>query len=264
MTRTFFAILFALASFVATPVLADDATEQVSSTQFDAATIVKGFTLASGDGLFRLGIRPSTLNVATRVDVKTLDPSLMTATLPADKTLVGSIYLFDILNKTSYDGKDYFFLEIKYPEEGDEGSEGSGGSKGMHGRRRIAFWNGVTSAWEELPSEDSPENGSVRALIHLPYARLAIFDDKIPEVGSASWYGYKGCDCAASPDYPKGTYLVVSRTDDPTRTVTVKVNDYGPERDVFPDRIIDLDKVAFKKIASLGAGVIQVKVTLLQ
>ncbi|MEI6511164.1 MAG: septal ring lytic transglycosylase RlpA family protein [Candidatus Uhrbacteria bacterium] len=254
MTRTFFAILFALVSFVATPVLADDATEQVSSTQFDAATIVKGFTLASGDGLFRLGIRPSTLNVATRVDVKTLDPSLMTATLPTDKTLVGSIYLFDILNKASYDGKDYFFLEIKYPVE----------TSPMHGRRRIAFWNGVTGAWEELPSEDSPENASVRALIHLPYARLAIFDDKIPEVGSASWYGYKGCDCAASPDYPKGTYLVVSRVDDPTRTVTVKVNDYGPDRTVFPDRVIDLDKVAFKKIASLGAGVINVRVTLLQ
>ncbi len=254
MTRTFFAILFALSFLVAAPVLADDALEQVSSTQFDAATIAKGFTLESGDGLFRLGIRPATLNVSTRVDVKTLDPALMAATLPTDKTLVGSIYLFDILNKTSYDGKDFFFLEIKYPTE----------ASSMHGRRRIAFWNGVSGAWEELPSEDSPENGSVRALIHLPYARLAIFDDKIPEVGSASWYAYKGCDCAASPDYPKGAYLVVSRIDDPTRTVTVKVNDYGPDRSVFPDRVIDLDKVAFKKIASLGAGVIDVRVTLLQ
>jgi len=131
-------------------------------------------------------------------------------------------------------------------------------------RRRIHFWNGVSSAWEELPSEDSPDTGSVRALIHLPYARLAIFDEKTMEVGQASWYAYKGCDCAASPDYPKGTYLVVTRTDDPTRTVTVKVNDYGPERDVFPDRIIDLDKVAFAKIAGLGAGVIDVRVTLLQ
>lgn len=254
MTRFFLSLLFVLSLVVASPALADDGLEQVSSTQFDAETIAKGFTLESGDGLFRLGIRPATLNVSTRVDVKTLDSSLMASTLPEDKTLVGSIYLFDILNKTSYDGKDFFFLEIKYPVE----------TSTMHGRRRIHFWNGVSSAWEELPSEDSPDTGSVRALIHLPYARLAIFDEKTLEVGQASWYAYKGCDCAASPDYPKGTYLVVTRTDDPTRTVTVKVNDYGPERDIFPNRIIDLDKVAFAKLAGLGAGVIDVRVTLLQ
>ena len=46
--------------------------------------------------------------------------------------------------------------------------------------------------------------------------------------------------------------------------MTVRVNDYGPDRTVFPDRIIDLDKVAFAKLASLGAGVIQVQVKLLQ
>lgn len=254
MTRIFLSLLFVLSFFLAAPVRAAEDIEQISSTQFDAETIAKGFTLESGDGLFRLGIRPATLNVSTRVDVKTLDPSPMAATLPANKALVGDIYLFDILNKTSYDGKDFFFLEIKYPEE----------THSMHGRRRIHFWNGVTAAWEELPSEDSPDTGSVRALIHLPYARLAIFDEKTLEVGKASWYAYKGCDCAASPDYPKGTYLVVTRTDDAARTVTVKVNDYGPERDVFPDRIIDLDKVAFAKIAGLGAGVIDVRVTLLQ
>jgi len=254
MTRIFLPLLFVLSFFVAVPAFAAAEPEQVSSTQFDADTIAKGFTLESGDGLFRLGIRPDTLNVSTRVDVKTLDASLMASTLPTDKTLVGDIYLFDILNKTSYDGRDFFFLEIKYPTE----------TNSTHGRRRIYFWNGVSSAWEELPSEDSPDNGSVRALIHLPYARLAIFDEKTMEVGKASWYAYKGCDCAASPDYPKGTYLVVTRTDDPTRTVTVRVNDYGPERDVFPDRVIDLDKVAFAKLAGLGAGVIDVRVVLLQ
>lgn len=254
MTRPLIAVLILLSLFVPTARAVE--LEQVVATEFDAATIAKGYTLESGDGLFRLGIRPDTLNVSTRVDVKTLDPSLMEATLPAGRELVGGIYLFDILNKSSYDGTDYFFLEIRYPENESDA--------GMHGRRRIHFWNGVSGAWEELPSEDSPENGSVRALIHLPYARLAIFEETVPEVGEASWYAYKGCDCAASPDYPKGTYLVVTRTDDPARSVTVKVNDYGPDRSVFPNRVIDLDAVAFKKIASLGAGVIDVVVKLLQ
>lgn len=259
MTRPFF-LLFVLAVFAVAPVLPARASEgeQVSSTEFDAATIAKGYTLESGDGLFRLGIRPDTLNVATRVDVKTLDASLMEATLPANKTLIGEIYLFDILDKSSYTGEDFFFLEIRYP------SDETDALSAMHGRRRIHFYNGVTGAWEELPSEDSPENGSVRALIHLPYARLAIFEETIPEVGEASWYAYKGCDCAASPDYPKGTFLVVTLADDPTKTVTVKVNDYGPDRSIFPNRVIDLDKVAFAKLASTRAGVIDVVVKLLQ
>lgn len=259
MTRLFFRLII-LVSFVVAPVgfVRAAESEQISSTEFDAATIVKGYTLESGDGLFRLGIRPDTLNVSTRVDVKTLDASLMEATLPADKALVGDIYLFDILNKSSYTGEDFFFLEIRYP------SDESGVLSAMHGRRRIHFWNGVSGAWEELPSEDSPENASVRALIHLPYARLAIFEETIPEVGEASWYAYKDCDCAASPDYPKGTFLVVTRADDPTRTVTVRVNDYGPDRSIFPNRVIDLDKTAFAKLASTRAGVIDVIVKLLQ
>ena len=56
----------------------------------------------------------------------------------------------------------------------------------------------------------------------------------------------------------------MSSVNDPTKSVTVRVNDYGPDRTVFPDRIIDLDKTAFAKLASLGAGVIQVHVKLLQ
>ncbi|MBI4435350.1 hypothetical protein HY630_01640 [Candidatus Uhrbacteria bacterium] len=173
------------------------------------------------------------------------------------RSLLGNIYLFDILNKESYDGRDFFFLEIKYPTEAQEDDR-------LHGRRRIYFYNAVKSVWEELPSTDSPENGSVRALIHLPYARLAIFEDEVPEVGEASWYAYKGCDCAASPDYPKGSYLVVTSLENPEKTVTVRINDYGPDRSVHPDRIIDLDKVAFAKLASPGLGLINVRVKLLQ
>ncbi|MBI4592120.1 RlpA-like double-psi beta-barrel domain-containing protein [Candidatus Uhrbacteria bacterium] len=252
-TVSIVSILFFFSLFLS-PVYASDL-EVVVSTQFDAFTIVKGYTLESSDGLMRLGIRPGTLNVATRVDVKTLDPSIMQDTLTQEP--LGDIYLFDILNKESYDGADFFFLEIQYPEDAQEEDT-------LHGRRRIYFYNAVKSTWEELPSIDSPQNHSVRALIHLPYARLAIFEDsEVPEVGEASWYGYKGCDCAASPDYPKGTSLLVTNVEDPTKSVTVTVNDYGPDRSIHPDRIIDLDKVAFAKLASLGLGLIDVHVMLL-
>lgn len=257
MTRQNFSLILFLvcAVFLPQTVFAQEL-ERVVSTTFDSETIRKGFTLESEDQLMRLGIRPAVLNEATRIDIKTLDSSLMAETLPPDRTLIGNIYLFDILNKTSYDGKDFFFLEIKYPE--DEQIEGR-----LHDRRRFHYYNKVKSQWEELPSEDNLITRSVRARIHLPYARLAIFEEGSPEVGAASWYGYKNCDCAASPDYPKGTMLVVTRVDDPTKSVTVKVNDYGPDRAIHPDRVIDLDKVAFKKLASLRAGLIDVRVRLL-
>lgn len=228
--------------------------DTVISTSFDAKTIVKGYTLASHDRLMRLGIRPNTLNEQTGIDIKTLDPFIMQDTLAfseEDKTIVGNIYLFDILNKAAYDHQHFFFLEIKYPIETQNR---------LHGRRRIFFYNGTKSVWEELPSVDSVDTQSVRALIHLPYARLAIFEDAIPEIGGASWYGYKGCDCAASPDYPKGTELLVTNVANPSKSVVVRVNDFGPDRSVHPDRVIDLDKVAFQKLAPLGAGVIQVRV----
>lgn len=251
MTRFQLMIFFFLIITILPTIVTAESLEQVVFTQFDASTIVKGYTLESSDELMRLGIRPNTLNVSTRVDIKTLDPTLMGETLPDDKILVGQIYLFDILNKSSYDGTDFFFLEIKYPKE-------TTNSALLHGRRRIHFFNKIKSQWEELPSQDNIPTQSVRSRIHLPYARLAIFEDQIPEVGEASWYGYKQCDCAASPDYPKGSYLVVTRTDEPTKTVTVKVNDFGPDRTIHPERIIDLDKVAFKKLAPLGAGIIDV------
>jgi hypothetical protein len=261
-----FSLIVLLTAFLFAPqvLLAQDegvkqADETVIKTHFDAATIQKGFTLESHDKKMRLGIRPDTLNVDTRVDVKTLQPSMMQGTYdsfvgqednPNNLKRVGSVYLFDILNKDSYDGEDFFFLEVKYPEKTD----------GMHGKRRIYFYNAVQGGWQKLPSYDSPETNSVRAPIHLPYARLAIFEEQVPEVGGASWYGYKNCLCAASPDYPKGTELVVSRLDEPDTSVTVTVNDYGPDRSVHPNRVIDLDKVAYKKLAPLWTGLIDVRV----
>ncbi len=239
------------------PVLAQENDEEVVlSTYFDAETIVKGYTLESSDTMMRLGIRPETLNVDTQVDVKTLPPDLMVDTYPEGKELLGNVYLFDILNKESYDGSDFFFLEIKYDPPEDE-------LVTLPSYKRIYFFNAVTNAWEELPSMDYPSLNSVRALIHLPYARLAVFSDPVMSAGKASWYAYKECNCAASPDYPKGTFLVVSAVNS-DKTVTVEVNDYGPDRSVHPDRVIDLDAVAFAELAPLGAGIIDVVVRLLQ
>lgn len=73
--------------------------------------------------------------------------------------------------------------------------------------------------------------------------------------GAASWYAFTGTMAAANPWLPKGSYVRVTNVDN-GKSVIVVINDRGP---FVPGRIIDLDKVAFQKIASLGAGVINVK-----
>lgn len=73
--------------------------------------------------------------------------------------------------------------------------------------------------------------------------------------GAASWYAWTGTMAAANPWLPKGSYVKVTNTEN-GKSVIVVINDRGP---FVPGRIIDLDKVAFAKIASIGAGVINVK-----
>ncbi len=100
--------------------------------------------------------------------------------------------------------------------------------------------------------------GSAEVKIHMGATVRLVEVESYMAQGKASWYAYKKCPCAASPDFPKGTLVKVTNADKPSKTVVVKINDYGPERDKFPDRAIDLDKVAFKTLASLSAGVIRV------
>jgi uncharacterized protein YabE (DUF348 family) len=74
--------------------------------------------------------------------------------------------------------------------------------------------------------------------------------------GQGTWYAFKGGLFAASTTLPRGSFAKVTNTAN-GKSVVVQINDYGPQG---KGRIIDLDKVAFAKIASLGAGVIGVKV----
>jgi uncharacterized protein YabE (DUF348 family) len=73
--------------------------------------------------------------------------------------------------------------------------------------------------------------------------------------GVASWYAYTGTLSAANPWLPMGSYVRVTNKDN-GKSVIVKINDRGPFGN---GRIIDLDKVAFEKIASLGQGTADIK-----
>ena len=73
--------------------------------------------------------------------------------------------------------------------------------------------------------------------------------------GACSWYAHTGTLSAANPWMPIGSYARVTNQEN-GKSVIVQINDRGP---FVASRIIDLDKVAFEEIASLGSGVINVK-----
>ena len=77
------------------------------------------------------------------------------------------------------------------------------------------------------------------------------------QVGEAAWYYAPGDGMTAAHTWlPFGTVVTVTNLDN-GRTVTVMINDRGP----FGGRIIDLNEEAFARIAPLGQGVANVRLS---
>lgn len=134
-------------------------------------------------------------------------------------------------------------------------------SKGMIGKKEqvfmITYKNGVEVKRKLLSQK----------VLEKPVAEIREFGTKIEiedeKEGRASWYAYKGCMCAAYPVLLKGRYVRVFNLDT-DKSIIVKINDFGPEQAIFPDRVIDLDSVAYKELAALGTGTIRVRVQVLK
>jgi D-alanyl-D-alanine endopeptidase (penicillin-binding protein 7) len=130
--------------------------------------------------------------------------------------------------------------------------------------KQIYYFDEASASWRALPSTDYPGEQKVVASLNQPSAKLAVFSKPgVLTVGKASWYKYQGGMFAASPDFPRGSKLRVTNTDN-GKSVEVVVNDWGPERDKHPDRVVDLDKEAFAVLSPTSAGVINVMVSPLE
>ncbi len=126
--------------------------------------------------------------------------------------------------------------------------------------RQIFYYNETAGSWLPLPSKVLPQSKRIQAETRDAAARLAVFSyPAVLTTGRASWYSYKKGLFTASPDFPKGSKLRVFNVEN-NKFVDVEVNDFGPERDRHPDRVVDLEKTAFKKIAKTGQGTIRVRI----
>ncbi len=232
-------------------VLAEDRapTEAVSANpsyylNLDKKTIDKGYTVSAFGGEIKLSLTPGILSDATGVEIIEISEP-MDAPWQLDK--ISKVYQFEFKNKSAYDNAQPFYIQFSY-------------DKSASNFKQVFFYDKNYNSWRPLPTRDFPDGKFVRSLIHLPFARVAVFDyPGILTQGKASWYKFKNGNFAASPDFPAGSKLRIFNLAN-NKFVDVEINDYGPERDKHPDRVVDLDKVAFKKLAALNSGVISVRV----
>lgn len=128
------------------------------------------------------------------------------------------------------------------------------------GLKRIFSYDAPSKTWLSLPFSENISAGYLAVKIESLSGKLIVMSETGKmSLGKASWYKYKNGFFAASPDYEKGSILRVYNTKN-GKYVDVTVNDYGPDRAKHPDRVVDLDLVAFKKIASPADGIISVRV----
>ncbi len=212
----------------------------------DQPTIEKGYTVVSADDNLKLSLTPGILSEASLVEINRVEEMVM----PWDLKQLSEVYKFEFQNKEAYDHDRPFYIQFNYDEIDD-------------GYKQVFFFDKNYQSWRPLPTWDFPEEKFVRSLIHLPFAQLAVFSyNNIMGQGEASWYAYKGGNFAASPDFPKGSLIrVYNQAND--KFVDVVINDFGPDRSIFPRRAIDLDKVAFKAISPISVGIIDVRIEVL-
>jgi D-alanyl-D-alanine endopeptidase (penicillin-binding protein 7) len=219
-----------------------EAKSTVLASDFQTAKTVGAF-----NNNLRLAFKAATsttgLTPQSEIEMAQLNEDIAT---PWNLNKISHVYQFDfgtqVLPKT-------FNIEIGYQEK-----------QALHEYKQVFFYDKNKDSWKPLPTKDYQDKNYVSAEISMSYARVVVLS--FPAVitsGKASWYAYKGGLFTASPDFPKGSKLRVYNLAN-NKFVDVIVNDYGPERLKHPDRAVDLDKVAFKKIASTGAGIINVRV----
>lgn len=238
-----FIFLFFL--LVSKNVLADKNEDKQFNITLDKATILKGYTVSVFSNKLKLSLVPGILSEDTAVVIEEIGTKEVVS--PWNLNLESSILQFEFKNKEAYDNNKPFYIQFSYEEKSPN-------------YKQVFFYDKNYNSWRPLPTWDFPEEKFVRSLIHLPYARIAVFS--YPEVlssGQASWYKYKGGNFTASTDFPKGSVLRVKNVDN-GKFVDVTVNDFGPDRSIFPNRILDLDYEAFKKIANKGEGLINIVV----
>ncbi len=167
--------------------------------------------------------------------------------LPWKLKLVSKVYEIKVADATFKEGAG-LAVQLSYADTGSD-------------LKQLYLFDTATNVWQALPSTDLVGQQKMRAMVKSANAKIAVFSSPgILTSGKASWYSYKPGYFCASPDFAKGSKLRVTNLET-GKSIEVVVNDWGPERKLHPDRVVDLSKEAFKALSPLSAGIIKVAVS---
>ena len=224
--------------------------------KFDAPTIQKGYTAEFNQqthpswGDFRLAIVPDLVNEVIDLELKQFAGSYLPT--PDGKRLVSDYYIYDILrqdqaNKDPLLLNRPFIIALKFDFYN-------------YYRKQVYFWNKPSQTWIPLPSSADYDNGYIRAYSHLPFSRVAVFEDAGGVEGKATWYRSSRYRYgAASNDFSIGTKLRVRNVDN-GKMVDVEVVSTGPFAPFSERRVVDLTLSAFEQIEDRWKGIVRVQV----
>ena len=237
MKKTIISLISILTIAVFSPV---SALAETISQQFTINS-TKAAALSFDQGGFSVSV-PAGAATSQKMEAKRIDAPFPN---PWNYEIISPVYQVDFFKNGLRAGASYQ-VSIKYEENANY--------------KQIFFFDRNSQTWKPIVGVDDPKNNTVTATLSFPFVQLAVLaNTEVMTVGKASWYAFKGGLFAASPDFKKGTILKVTNLAN-GKSINVTINDFGPDRKAHPERVIDLDKVAFSKIASLGAGVIDVKI----
>ena len=208
------------------------------------------YSVQSPDGtlVFKVAKGTSTADVSFKLLslVPQQDIASSTYILPEKTAAASDIYLLDISTSSVWD----FIPQITFSYPGD------------NYLRNIYYWDSATNGFIKLDSAKDLKKYTATADIGYPGKLIFVLLKETEAVGRASWYvhpKYRKELMAASTQFSRGAKVKVTNLDN-GKEVIVTIKDWGPDPAVHPDRVIDLGKEAFKKIASTKAGVIDVRV----
>lgn len=233
--------------FLATAAVSADTVSSDNKFQInlDHKTIKSGYTVSAFEDKIKLSLVPDILSSSTAVEVYNLNNEPIATSSEFD--MISDVYQFEFKNKAAYGNHKPFYIQLSYDKTDNR-------------RKDVFFFDKNVNKWRPLPTKDFPDQKFARSLIHLPFARIAVFAyPGTLTVGKTSWYSNKKGNFAASPDFPIGSRIRVKNIAN-NKFVDVVINDFGPDRSIHPDRVTDLDKIAFQSISPLEAGVINVAV----
>ncbi|MFA5024387.1 MAG: RlpA-like double-psi beta-barrel domain-containing protein [Patescibacteria group bacterium] len=193
-------------------------------------------------------IKAAELNFKTPNFLETAQITTITAdNLPWEWEALSPAYQYSFAHSETYDPSRPIEIRISYDKKNNN-------------LKQIFSFDQLAGTWQPLLTSDDPENKFVTAVTTATQGKLIVLaNPDVLTVGTASWYKYKNGLFAASPDFKKGSILKVINLSN-NKSIDVTINDFGPERAKHPDRVIDLDYVAFKKLAPTGSGLIKIKI----